>query len=69
MKDKAAKKRRQRAKRKAKSKAFFERIKCRPKTTTEYFNKSLWNVDKLVRSETAKKAIGFDTKAWTVGIG
>lgn len=68
MKDKAAKKRRQREKRKAKSKAFFERIKCKKSRPQEYFNKRLWLVDKNDKPKDLQpKIIGFNAQAWNIG--
>lgn len=69
MKDRAAKKRRQRIKRKAKTKAFFDRIKCKINRPQEYFNKRLWLVDKPEQPKNLQpKKVGFDTQAWNIGL-
>ncbi len=68
MKDKKLKEAKQRAKRKAKSKAFFERLaeKRNTKPVKSSFNKMAWTSPTSVNNK-ATKHVGFNTKAWNIG--
>ncbi len=68
MKDKKLKKAKQRVKRKAKSKAFFERLteKKNAKPVKSSFNKMAWSSSPSVNNKTTK-SVGFNTKAWNIG--
>lgn len=68
MKDKRQKKNKQRAKRKAKSEAFFARLKAKQKqqVASPGFNKQNWKVD-AKQTQAQKISPVFDKSAWNIG--